>query len=82
MCRYPHRLFAQITRLSLDIHNGHPDHIGLQTVDTNISHTRWPCVAHPPHVLCDDAVRTASRKGFRTLQPAPRLVNEHEWVGR
>jgi len=67
----------------LDIHNVHPygHGIGLQTLDTNVDHTRWPCVSHPPTVRCDDAVRTASRKGFRTLVPAPARMPEREWVG-
>lgn len=82
MCRYPHKLFATITRPSLDTHNAYADHIGLQTIDTNVDHTRWPCVSHPPNVLCEDAVRNASRKGFRTLVPSPHLVNEHDWGGR
>ena len=66
----------------MDTHNAFSDHIGLQTVDTNVDHTRWPCVSHPPTVLCEDAVRSASRKGFRTLTPAPVRLPEREWVGR
>ena len=67
----------------MDIHNSQPlPGIGLQTVDCNVDHTRWPCVSHPPPVLCEDAVRSASRKGFRTLTPAPVRLPEREWVGR
>jgi len=66
----------------LDTHNAYPGHIGLQTVDTNVDHTRWPCVSHPPTVRCEDAVRTASKKGFRSLNPAPRVIMDREWVGR
>jgi len=65
----------------LDIHNAYPDHIGLQTVDTNVSHTQWPCVSHPPTVLCADAVRTASKRSAHTLRPAPVQVPAREWVG-
>jgi len=66
----------------LDIHNAFADHIGLQTVDTNVDHTQWPCVPHPPDVLCADAVRSASKKGFRTLVPANSQVATREWQGR
>lgn len=57
----------------MDIHNAYADHIGVQTVDTNVDHTRWPCVSHSPDVRCEDAVRTASRQGLRTLVPANRV---------
>ena len=67
----------------MDIHNAHPNGvIGLQTVDANVDHTRWPCVSHPPTVRCEDAVRSASKQGFRTLKPAPVSLPEREWVGR
>lgn len=66
----------------MDIHNAFADHIGLQTVDTNVDHTRWPCVSHPPTVRCDDAVRNAGKQGARTLRPAPTQVGTREWTGR
>jgi hypothetical protein len=63
------------------MHNAYPDHIGVTTVDTNVDHTRWPCVSHDPSVRCEDAVRTASRQGLRTLVPANR-VPTREYVER
>jgi hypothetical protein len=67
----------------LDIHNAHPNGvIGLTTTDTNVDHTRWPCVSHPPTTPCEDAVRTANRKGFKTLTPAPTQIPQREWGGR
>lgn len=63
----------------MDIHNSYAGHIGLQTVDTNVDHTRWPCVSHPPEMSCDVAVHAASRKGFRTLEPA-KSVPQREYV--
>ena len=82
MYRFLRTAIAITTSGSLDTHNAFADHIGLQTVDTNVDHTRWPCVSHPPTVRCEDAVRTASRKGFRTLSPAPAQMPQREWVGR
>lgn len=64
----------------MDIHNAYAGHIGVQTTDTNVDHTRWPCVSHPSTVRCEDAVRTASRKGFRTLTPQGGQVIPREWV--
>jgi hypothetical protein len=45
------------------------DHIGLETLDNNVNHTRWPCVSHPQSLTCEQALYTASKHGFRTLVP-------------
>lgn len=63
----------------MDTRNAHADHIGLTTVDRNTDHVRWPCVAHPPELSCEEAVRAASRRGFRNLE-AQRRVPAREWV--
>jgi hypothetical protein len=65
----------------LDIRNAHPDHIGVLTIDVNVSHTRWPCVAHPANLECEEAVRLAARRPLRTLVPAQR-VPTREWVDK
>ena len=55
----------------MQVKNAHPGHIGLVTLDENVNHTRWPCISHPPEQECADALRIASRRGLRTLRPAP-----------
>ena len=65
----------------MDTRNAHADHIGLQTVDRNVSHSYWPCVSHPPEMSCEEAVRLASRRGYRSL-PAQRSVPAREWVDK
>ena len=67
----------------MDVHNVHPygQGIGLETIDTNVDHTQWPCVSQPPTVLCADAVRSASRRSVHTLRPAPAQLPAREWVG-
>jgi hypothetical protein len=65
----------------LDTRNAHPDHIGLQTIDRNTDHTRWPCVSHPPEVRCEDALAAAGRRGFRSL-PAQSRTPAREWTDR
>jgi hypothetical protein len=52
------------------VRNGAADHIGLQTVDNNVNHTRWPCVSHPQDMSCEQAIYNVSKHGFRTLTPA------------
>jgi hypothetical protein len=55
----------------VQIKNAHPGHIGLVTFDENVTHTRWPCISHPPEQDCADAQRLAGRRGVRTLRPMP-----------
>lgn len=55
----------------MKVRNAHGNHIGLQTLDENVLHTRWPCVSHPQAMTCEDAIYTVSKRGFRTLTPAP-----------
>lgn len=57
------------------VKNAYPDHIGLVTIDNNVNHTRWPCISHPPDQDCGEAQRIASRRGVRTLTPAPAGVH-------
>ncbi|HSS25386.1 MAG TPA: hypothetical protein VLL82_13530 [Mycobacterium sp.] len=65
----------------MDTRNGAADHIGLVTIDRNVDHTRWPCVSHPPEIACEEAIRLASKRGFRTLPPQ-RQVPAREWVDK
>ena len=55
----------------MQIKNAYPDHIGLVTIDNNVSHTRWPCISHPPEQDCTEAQRLAGKRGLRSLVPAP-----------
>jgi hypothetical protein len=65
----------------MDIHNAHPHGvIGLQTVDTNVTHDRWPCVSHPPEMRCADAIAALSRKPYRALSPASSQVPARDFV--
>lgn len=80
MFRYPLRATATITREPLDTRNAFHDHIGLQTVDTNVSHECWPCVSHPKNVRCRDAIAFLQRKPFRALTPAPRQVPSRDFL--
>ena len=63
------------------MHNAHAGHIGLQTVDTNVDHTRWPCVSHPPDVPCSEAVMSAVRRPPHTLEAANK-VPARDWVDK
>lgn len=64
----------------MDTLNAYAEHIGLHTIDRNVSHTRWPCISHPPEVSCNDALKLLNRRGaWRTL-PAQRQVPQREWV--
>lgn len=65
----------------MDIRNTDSGHIGLQTIDRNVSHTHWPCVSHPPELSCAEAIRLVGKRGFRTL-PAQRQIPQREWVDR
>jgi len=56
------------------VRNAHPDHIGLETIDNNVEHTRWPCVSHPTSMPCLEAQHRLARKGIATLTQAPRVV--------
>lgn len=51
------------------VRNVSAEHIGLMTLDNNVNHTRWPCISHAPEIPCAEAVRAASKTGFRTLTP-------------
>ena len=81
MFRYPRRLTATITREPLDTRNAFPDHIGHVTLDRNVNHVRWPCVSHPPEISCEDAIRLASKRSWRSL-PAQRSVPARDWVDK
>lgn len=64
----------------MGIHNAYSDHIGLATDDVNVSHTRWPCVSHPPTISCQEAVSYLTRRGPRVLTPAPRQVPARDYI--
>lgn len=55
----------------MDVKNAHPGHIGLRTIDNNVEHTLWPCLSHPASMTCEWAQRLASKRGARSLVPAP-----------
>lgn len=55
----------------MQIRNAYPDHIGLLTLDDNRSHVLWPCISHPASMACEQAQRLASKRGLRSLVPAP-----------
>jgi hypothetical protein len=55
----------------MDVKNAYPDHIGVMTLDTNVDHTRWPCISHPASMTCEQAQRAARTRGLRSLVPAP-----------
>lgn len=65
----------------MDTRNSHAGHIGLQTIDRNVDHKRWPCVPHPAEVSCEDAIRLASKKSFRSLAPQ-RPTPRQDWGER
>jgi hypothetical protein len=62
----------------LDTRNSYPDHIGLETIDRNVDHTRWPCCSHPPELSCEDAVAALGQRGIRSLL-AQRQLPVREW---